>query len=414
MTFTYVDAQSQSRTTDLTSAVVTDPSVSLATTIDAGRRKVGYILFDSFIDTSNAALDQAFTRFGSQGVTELVIDERYNGGGEVSVAQHLASLIAGNSLSGKTLATLTFNDKHPDQNQTISFETVTHPLDLTRVFFITTDATASASELTINALAPYIRVVTVGRATFGKPVGENGFDVCTNVLYPITFKIANARGFGDYFDGLPATCPAVDDTGHPLGDPAEASLATALGYVQGHGCGAAATSAEVAQALAEAEARTRGPHVPLRVATARQRLLSGGIAQRIDPPLAVAALEAKPGAPLLEAPLERDQVRQRVELAVHHHVAHPEILERAERGRVGEAREGPVERRVPQGTEAAVPAHGLLPVGHRVEHVDGMPPVRARDLVGVEDRHLRDRERLAPAPRASDRSPGSRRHTAGR
>jgi carboxyl-terminal processing protease len=252
--FTYVDAESQSHTRDLTSAVVTDPSVGLATTLDAGRRKVGYILFDSFIDTSNAALDQAFTRFGSEGVTELVIDERYNGGGEVSVAQHLASLIAGNSYSGKTLATLTFNDKHPDQNQTISFETVSHPLNLTRVFFITTDATASASELTINALTPYIRVVTVGRATFGKPVGENGFDVCTNVLYPITFKIANARGYGDYFDGLPATCPAVDDTGHPLGDPAEASLATAIGYVQGHGCGAAATSADVAQALAEAEA----------------------------------------------------------------------------------------------------------------------------------------------------------------
>ena len=93
----------------------------------------------------------------------------------------------------------------------------------------------------------------MGSATFGKPVGEDGFNVCTNVLYPITFKIANASGYGDYFSGLPATCPAADDATHALGDAAEASLATAVAYIRTGRCGTA--SAAGARALRES---TRG------------------------------------------------------------------------------------------------------------------------------------------------------------
>ena len=255
MTMTFTDLHGKSHTTTMTSAVITQPSVGLTKVIDEGSRKVGYILFESFIDTSNALLDQAFASFASQGVTELVIDERYNGGGEVSVAQHLASLIAGNTFTGRTLGTLTFNDKHTDQNQPYAFQAVANALDLTQVVFITTQNSASASEFIINSLVPYVHVVTVGSATFGKPVGENGFNVCTNVLYPITFKITNAAGYGDYFGGLPATCAAADDRTHALGDPAETSLTTALGYVRHGSCGATAQ----AEALNAAERGLRPP-----------------------------------------------------------------------------------------------------------------------------------------------------------
>src|SRR4029450_10196088 len=82
--FTYLDPQSSTRTASLTSAVITQPSVSLSSVIDAGGQKVGYLLFNSFIDTSDAQLDQAFAGFATQGVTGLVVDERYNGGGELS------------------------------------------------------------------------------------------------------------------------------------------------------------------------------------------------------------------------------------------------------------------------------------------------------------------------------------------
>lgn len=256
-TFSYTDLASTARTATVVSAVVTQPSVDRVGVLTAAGQKVGYILFNSFIDTSNTALDEAFGQFASQGVQQLVIDERYNGGGEVAVAQHLASLIAGNSYAGKTLTTLTFNDKHADQNQTIPFQTVGNALGLAQVFFITSDSTASASELIVNSLAPYIHVVTVGSATFGKPVGEDGFNVCTNVLYPITFRISNASGYGDYFSGLPPTCPADDDVTHALGDPAEASLATALGYVRTGSCGAAAAAPGGARILTEATRRWR-------------------------------------------------------------------------------------------------------------------------------------------------------------
>jgi hypothetical protein len=204
---------------------------------------VGYVVFNSFITPSIAQLDQAFAQLAGQAVTDLVIDERYNGGGELSVAQHLASLVAGNAESGRLLGTLTFNDRHADQNQTLAFQTVASALNLQRVYFITTGDTASASEFVINALAPYVDVVQVGSATLGKPVGENGFDVCTDVLYPITFKIENARGYADYFDGLPPTCPAQDDLTHALGDPEEASLAAALVHVETGSCGAGVAAA---------------------------------------------------------------------------------------------------------------------------------------------------------------------------
>ena len=245
----FTDLAGVSHSTTLVSAVVTQPSVAITTTLEQGGTKVGYVLFNSFIDTSTALLDQAFGQFRGEGVTELVMDERYNGGGEVSVAQHLGSLILGNGYSGKTMGVLTFNDKHADQNQTELFQTVTNPLNLTRVVFITTQSTASASEFTINGLVPYLHVVTVGSATFGKPVGEQGFNICANVLYPITFKITNAVGYGDYFDGLPATCPAPDDLTHPLGDPREASLAAALAYLERGGCGSASPERAVREGL---------------------------------------------------------------------------------------------------------------------------------------------------------------------
>jgi carboxyl-terminal processing protease len=252
VTFTFTDLQQQSHTATLVSAVVTEPSVEQVSILPVRREKVGYILFNSFITPSTAELDQAFAQLTSQGVTQLVIDERYNGGGELTVAQHLASLVSGNGLSGRLMGTLTYNDKHADQNQTVSFESVSNALKLDQVYFITTDSTASASEFVINALEPYLQVFTVGAATFGKPVGENGFDICSDVLYPITFKIANAAGYGDYFDGLPVTCAAVDDPSRALGDPKEASLATALTHVETGACGPGVAAAARENARREA------------------------------------------------------------------------------------------------------------------------------------------------------------------
>jgi carboxyl-terminal processing protease len=233
----YVDTSGASRQTSLSAGTVTRPNVDQVSVLTAGNRRVGYFFFDSFIDLSNAQLDAAFARFAASSVDDLVIDERYNGGGELSVAQHLASLIAGNDYIGQRVVRLTFNDKHSDSNQSVPFERVSSPLNLKRVFFITTGGSASASEVMINALRPYIEVVTVGDTTFGKPVGENIFTICDYDIFPITFKLENASGFGDYFDGFTPTCPADDDVTRALGDPEEASLASALHFARTGSCG---------------------------------------------------------------------------------------------------------------------------------------------------------------------------------
>jgi carboxyl-terminal processing protease len=252
LTAAWTGLDGQEHSAAMVSAVVTEPSVALVKALPLAGRAVGYIVFNSFITPSPSELDQAFAQLSAQGIRDLVIDERYNGGGDLSVAQHLASLVAGPAEAGALLGTLTFNDKHSDQNQDLTFPVVSGGLGLERVYFITTPDTASASEFVINALAPYLQVVVVGSATFGKPVGENGFDVCADVLYPITFQIANSKGYAGYFDGLPPDCPAVDDLAHALGDPEETSLATALGHVETGSCGAATAAAARENARQEA------------------------------------------------------------------------------------------------------------------------------------------------------------------
>lgn len=252
VTLGYQSPAGAAQTVTLTATVVTQPNVSLVQSFNDGGRKVGYFFFQNFITPSTDELQQAFAQLQADGDNELIIDERYNTGGLLSVAQFLGSLIVGNGDAGQVFATLNYNSNHSNQNQTFSFENVSNALNLNRVVIITTGSTASASELLINALKPYIDVVTIGADTYGKPVGENGFNFCSYVLYPMTFNMLNAAGAGNYFSGIAPTCPALDDLGHPLGDPDEASLAEALYYIANGNCGP--NAAEAARVLTRAAA----------------------------------------------------------------------------------------------------------------------------------------------------------------
>ena len=107
---------------------------------------------------------------------------------------------------------------------------------------ITTKSSASASELIINALKPYMPVIVVGDNSYGKPVGQYGFRVCEKMLWAVSFSVQNSLGQGDYYNGFTPDCRADDDLGHSLGDPAEASLATALTYVATGACPAASSA----------------------------------------------------------------------------------------------------------------------------------------------------------------------------
>jgi C-terminal processing protease CtpA/Prc len=223
--------------------LVTIPTVSLTRVYELGGRKVGYVVFRNFVQPSFSALAQAFGQLRAEKVDELVLDLRYNGGGLVSVAQYLAGLIGGVRTSGEVFCEFFHNDKNTFRDQVVRFEDQPVSLDFERVTVITTRASASASELVINALRPFVKVTVVGDATYGKPVGQYGFSFCDKVLYPVAFTLRNALGQGDFFAGIPADCPAQDDLEHQFGDPAEASLAEALHVAVERSCSAASARA---------------------------------------------------------------------------------------------------------------------------------------------------------------------------
>jgi hypothetical protein len=212
---------------------------------------VGYLFFRNFVRPSVAALDDAFAALRAAGATELVLDLRYNGGGLVDVAVHLGSLIGGPVTAGQPFATFAHNDRNAFRNETLRFETIDQRLPtLSRLIAITSRSSASASELVINALSPFLPVVTIGDATYGKPVGQYLVTFCDKVLAPVAFSLRNANDEGDYFGGLPATCPAGDGIDAELGDAAEASLAEALHYIRHGSCSMPSEAARATRARA--------------------------------------------------------------------------------------------------------------------------------------------------------------------
>jgi C-terminal processing protease CtpA/Prc len=188
------------------------------------------------VTPSFEALDAAFAELSAGGVDDLVLDLRYNGGGLVSVAQHLASYLGGTRTDGLIFAEYFHNDRNTFRNRILRFEHKPKHLTLDRLIVVTTGASASASELVINALRPFMRVVVVGATTYGKPVGQYGIEFCDKLLAPVSFALRNANGQGDFYDGFAPDCPALDDAEHPLGDPEEESLKEALTFASTGAC----------------------------------------------------------------------------------------------------------------------------------------------------------------------------------
>lgn len=212
-------------------------TVPIAHVVEDEGKKIGYLYFSSFVDTAIPELDEAIAGFRQAGVDELVVDLRYNGGGRLSVARHLASLIAGRAGDDREIVyRVVYNDDLAGENESYKLERLAHALEVDRVYFITTGRTLSASELVINAVRPYVDTVIIGGTTGGKPVGMRSFDFCDKILFPITFRLVNAAGETDYFDGLAPTCEARDDLDQQLGDPGEGSLHAALSLIRSGAC----------------------------------------------------------------------------------------------------------------------------------------------------------------------------------
>ena len=262
---------SNSRTITLVSAEVTEETVPVSQVINTASGPVGYMVFTSFLAPAEERLVTEFETLAAAGVTEFILDLRYNGGGFLDIANELSFMIAGPSAaSGQVFDETQFNDKHSSTNPVTgaaltpdTFHTTTQgfgtvfpgdplpSLNLSRVFVLTGARTASASESVINGLRGInFEVILIGDTTTGKPYGFYATDNCGTTYFSIQFRGVNAQGFGDFADGFVPTetpveeyevqgCQVADDYSRALGDQDEYRLATALEYIASSDCSAA-------------------------------------------------------------------------------------------------------------------------------------------------------------------------------
>ena len=229
------------RTVTMTAQAIIETPVQFVQTLPAPNASVGYMLFNDHIATAESELVAAINQLKTAGVSDLVLDLRYNGGGYLDIAAELAYMIAGpTNTNGKFFERLGFNNRNPfppvttnflstGQNFSVATGTALPFLGLNRVYVLTTPDTCSASEAIINGLrGAGVAVSLVGGQTCGKPYGFYPRDNCNTTYFAIQFQGVNNIGFGDYPDGFAPTCVVADDFTHALGDPAENQLEVAL------------------------------------------------------------------------------------------------------------------------------------------------------------------------------------------
>lgn len=250
------DGSGQQLVTLTKEEIQTDVVPDVSGIIDVDGEGVGYLLFHSFIPPAVGDLRAAFQDFATAGVTKVVIDLRYNRGGHLQIAESIINVLGGDGNVGEVQYTARFSSSEPAPHEDVEFGLDADAFPVDTIVFITTESSASASELLINALEPYRNVLVVGDTTYGKPVGQGAVDYCHGEyrLRVVAFDLVNSEGVGGYYEGIDATCPAADDLGHELGDPDEESLATALAAAVSGVCPPAAARAARAPAPSSAPA----------------------------------------------------------------------------------------------------------------------------------------------------------------
>lgn len=220
-----------------------------------GGRRTGYILFNDFKKGAQDDLIDSFRQLRDGAVQDLVLDLRDNSGGFLYIALATASMITGPASDGKRFEQLRYNDKRAEEtaesdipfSSRLLFEETKYPLgtrlpqlNLPRVYVLTSGATCSSSESVINSLRGIdVEVVLVGDTTCGKPYGFERRDNCGYAYFPIEFKGANAKGFGDYSTGFAPTCRVEDDPAAPTGSTRDPLLKAALHHIDNGACPAA-------------------------------------------------------------------------------------------------------------------------------------------------------------------------------
>lgn len=220
--------------------------VYLAKVIEQGGQRIGYLMYNEFKSgptesdiTYMEQMLQTFQWFKQQNVTDFILDLRYNQGGQVSCAQLLAALLAPSGALGQEFAWFEFNDKQQSSNYSLLLpsEYAGYNLNLNRLFIISGLYTASASEMMVNCLRPYMAVHLIGTQTVGKNVAmtriESPYEF---VMYPVTATVYNKDGQSDYTEGFAPEYLITELNYYPwheLGDPDELLLKNTLQWIAG-------------------------------------------------------------------------------------------------------------------------------------------------------------------------------------
>ncbi|WP_316824925.1 S41 family peptidase [Pedobacter miscanthi] len=271
------DINGNPKTAVVISKLYTVNPILYTNTYTVGTKKVGYIVFNSFTNNASAALNTAFANFATAGVTELVVDLRYNGGGYVSTATQIINLAAPAAQTGNTMFTSYYNnylqsittaqrkasvlahqpllddegklqtftngvnkkyatyadyDYSPTAKDNVEKFAKSGTLTLSRIYFLVTGSTASASELTINSLKPVMDVKLIGSTTYGKPVGFFPIRIDKVDMYIPEFETKNQNGVGGYYAGLTVDKSSFEDLTKAFGDETETLLGYALLYAR--------------------------------------------------------------------------------------------------------------------------------------------------------------------------------------
>lgn len=237
---------------------VTENPVYSSALVSFVPRKTGYIFYNAFIDGYNNNLLNVFRQFKSQGIAELIIDIRYNTGGSLAAAAMLTALIAPDVTEKSTF--VQYSGNHHLGSRTLDFATAlsvpenadpvpfsalaSARLSLPRIFLLTGSQTVSAAELLVNNLKPYTNVVQIGETTVGKDKGAVIVKDMRSprripwVIQPITYRLSNASGNGNYTQGIVPQY-MIDEMSRqpllPLGDVNDPLVAKALAIINGGG-----------------------------------------------------------------------------------------------------------------------------------------------------------------------------------
>jgi C-terminal processing protease CtpA/Prc len=197
-------------------------------------KNIGYLWLLDFNNAATPLIQDAFKAFKLQGIEELVLDLRYNGGGHNDEA--LADLIAGASYEGKVYSRWKFSDKYRDEDSSIVFHRQPNSIPLKRVFVLMTHQTCSASELIINGLRPYMPIITIGEKSCGKPFFMRPITYAGYVYDPVTGRVLNSDGGADYEQGIEPDCKVLEDFSKPIGEVGDTLLDTALYFQKNNTC----------------------------------------------------------------------------------------------------------------------------------------------------------------------------------